>query len=451
MNIKLVLFDLDGVLIDAKKIHYDALNEALGDEYAISEKEHTSLYDGRKTFEKLNLLTERKGLPSSLHKEIYDKKQAITMTKISELKPIDEIVKLFQELEQQNYLIGVCSNSIRRTVLTALAKTQLMEYCSVIISNEDVKNSKPHPEMYWKAMSMMTVLPEETLIVEDSPPGLLAAERSRANYIRVDNPYDVTREKVFSNLKGSKMANIWKDEKLNVLIPMAGAGSRFQQAGYTFPKPMIQVHDKPMIQVVVDNLGLEANYHFVVQKEHREKYNLDTFLNLISPGNCEVIEVDGITEGAACTALLAKDFINNDNPLFFANSDQFVEWNPVEFMYNMQETNADGGIVTFKATHPKWSFAKVDDDGLVTEVAEKNPISDNATVGYYYWKHGSDFVKYAEDMIEKDIRVNNEFYVCPVFNQAIEDNKQVRVYDVKGMWGLGTPEDLEYYINNYKG
>ena len=451
MNIKLVLFDLDGVLIDAKKIHYVALNEALGEQYAISEKEHTSMYDGRKTFEKLDLLTERKGLPSSLHKEIYDKKQSITMTKISELKPIDEIVKLFQELEQQNYLIGVCSNSIRRTVLTALAKTQLMEYCSVIISNEDVKNSKPHPEMYWKAMSMMTVLPEETLIVEDSPPGLLAAERSRANYIRVDNPYDVTRDKVFSNLKGSKMANIWKDEKLNVLIPMAGAGSRFQQAGYTFPKPMIQVHDKPMIQVVVDNLGLEANYHFVVQKEHREKYNLDTFLNLISPGNCEVIEVDGITEGAACTALLAKEFIDNDNPLFFANSDQFVEWNPVEFMYNMQETNADGGIVTFKATHPKWSFAKVNEDGLVTEVAEKNPISDNATVGYYYWKHGSDFVKYAEDMIEKDIRVNNEFYVCPVFNQAIEDNKQVRVYDVKGMWGLGTPEDLEYYINNYKG
>jgi HAD superfamily hydrolase (TIGR01509 family) len=451
MNIKLVLFDLDGVLIDAKKIHYVALNEALGEQYAISEKEHTSLYDGRKTFEKLDLLTERKGLPSSLHKEIYDKKQAITMTKISELKPIDEIVKLFQELEQQNYLIGVCSNSIRRTVLTALAKTQLMEYCSVIISNEDVKNSKPHPEMYWKAMSMMTVLPEETLIVEDSPPGLLAAERSRANYIRVDNPYDVTREKVFSNLKGSKMANIWKDEKLNVLIPMAGAGSRFQQAGYTFPKPMIQVHDKPMIQVVVDNLGLEANYHFVVQKEHREKYNLDTFLNLIAPGNCQVIEVDGLTEGAACTALMAKEFIDNDNPLFFANSDQYVEWNPVEFMYNMQETNADGGIVTFKATHPKWSFAKVNDDGLVTEVAEKNPISDNATVGYYYWKHGSDFVKYAEDMIEKDIRVNNEFYVCPVFNQAIEDNKQVRVYNANAMWGLGTPEDLEYYINNYKG
>ena len=446
--IKLVLFDLDGVLIDAKKIHYEALNEALGEEYAISEKEHTNLYDGRKTFEKLELLTERKGLPQSSHKEIYDKKQSITMEKISDVKPIEEIVELFKELENQKYQIGVCSNSIRRTVLTALSKTALMEYCSVIISNEDVKNSKPHPEMYWKAMSIMSVLPEETLIVEDSPPGLLAAERSRANYIRVDNPYDVTRNKIFSNLKGSKMANIWKDDKLNVLIPMAGAGSRFQKAGYTFPKPMIQVHDKPMIQLVVDNLELEANYHFIVQKSHRKEYNLDTFLNLIAP-NCKVIEVDGITEGAACTALLAKEFIDNDAPLFFANSDQFVEWNPVEFMYNMQETNADGGIVTFKATHPKWSFAKVNDEGLVTEVAEKNPISNKATVGYYYWKHGSDFVKYAEQMVEKDIRVNNEFYVCPVFNEAIADGKEIRTMDINKMWGLGTPEDLQYFINNY--
>ena len=126
--------------------------------------------------------------------------------------------------------------------------------------------------------------------------------------------------------------------------------------------------------------------------------------------------MDGITEGAACTALLAKEYIDNDAPLFFANSDQWVDWNPVGFMYEMQETEADGGIVTFKSTHPKWSFAKI--DGRVTEVAEKNPISENATVGYYYWKHGSEFVKYAEQMIEKDIRVNNEFYICPVFNES---------------------------------
>lgn len=447
--ISLVLFDLDGVLIDAKHIHYDALNQALGEEYAINEEEHMNIYDGRKTVEKLQILTERKGLPADLHEEISRKKQEITIRLVSKLEPIEEIVELFKTLESQGYAIGICSNSIRRTVLTALAKTGLMEYCSLVISNEDVKNAKPHPEMYWKAMSIMGVLPENTLIVEDSPPGLLAAERSRANYIRVDNPYDVTREKIMGNLRGKKIMKKWKSDKLNVLIPMAGAGSRFAQAGYTFPKPLIQVNGKPMIQVVVENLGLDANYHFVVQKEHREKYNLGTMLNLITPG-CQIIETDGLTEGAACTALLAKEFIDNENPLFFANSDQYVDWEAIEFMYNMQETDADGGIVTFHSAHPKWSFAKVDDRGVVTEVAEKNPISTNATVGYYYWKHGSDFVRYAEQMIDKDIRVNNEFYVCPVFNEAIQDGKIIRTHEAKAMWGLGTPEDLEFYLKNHK-
>jgi dTDP-glucose pyrophosphorylase len=163
------------------------------------------------------------------------------------------------------------------------------------------------------------------------------------------------------------------------------------------------------------------------------------------------VEVEGVTEGAACTTLLAKEFINNDQPLLMANSDQFVEWDSNEFMYKMVEQDLDGGIVSFKATHPKWSFAKIDTHGYVTEVAEKNPISDIATVGIYYWKHGSDYVKYAEQMIQKNIRVNNEFYVCPVFNEAIGDGNRIKTFDVPNMWGLGTPEDLKYFLENYKG
>ncbi|NBV57810.1 MAG: glycosyl transferase family 2, partial [Bacteroidetes bacterium] len=163
--------------------------------------------------------------------------------------------------------------------------------------------------------------------------------------------------------------------------------------------------------------------------------------------NNNIVDVNYVTEGAACTALLAKDLIDNDDPLFFANSDQYVEWDPVEFMYTMQERDCDGGIVIFNATHPKWSFAEIDDNGYVTKVAEKNPISDKATVGFYYWKKGSDFVKYAEQMIEKNIRTNNEFYVCPVFNEAIADGKKILSYHVDEMWGLGTPEDLELFID----
>jgi len=187
--IKLVLFDLDGVLVDAKNIHYVALNEALGKEYAISPEDHRNIYDGRKTNEKLNMLTDRKGLPVDRHKEIFDKKQARTVELMHELPLNTNALELFQELETRGYMVGVCSNSIRRTVLTALSKSGLIEYCSVILSNEDVKNSKPHPEIYWKAMSMMGCLPDETIIVEDSPPGLLAAERSRASYIRVAVSY----------------------------------------------------------------------------------------------------------------------------------------------------------------------------------------------------------------------------------------------------------------------
>jgi len=451
--IKLIVFDLDGVLVEAKNIHFDALNNALGTEYEISWAEHLSTYDGLKTNQKLEMLSERKGLPTELHKEVWDNKQKYTLQMLKELKPNQTLQSVMSTLSEDGYKLAVCSNSIRKTVLTVLSKLGIMEFMDLVISNEDVMNSKPHPEMYWKAISKMGCLPNETLIVEDSPYGLLAASRSNAYILRVKNPQEVTYTNINKKIIEIKMGKLsdkpkWSDAKMNVLIPMAGAGSRFQQMGFTFPKPLIDVKGKPMIQMVVENLNIDANFIFIVQKNHRETYNLDTLLNLIAP-NCKVVEVDGITEGAACTTLMAKEFIDNDNPLFFANSDQFVEWDSNEFFYKMNETDADGGIVTFKATHPKWSFAKLDNDGLVTEVAEKNPISDIATVGFYYWKHGSDFVKCAETMIEKDIRVNGEYYVAPVFNQAIQNGKKIRTFNVPNMWGTGTPEDLKYFEENY--
>jgi len=451
--VKLIIFDLDGVLVEAKNIHFDALNKALG-EYAISWNEHLSTYDGLKTYQKLDMLSKEKDLPIDDHQHIWELKQKYTLQMLSSLKPNNELQTLMSKLVNDGYQIAVASNSIRKTVLTVLSKLGIMEYMDLVVSNEDVENSKPHPEMYWKAISKMKCLPEETLIVEDSPYGLLAAARSKSYILRVKNPKEVTYNNINNKLKQIKMGNkqsipAWRDDKLNVLIPMAGAGSRFEAAGYTFPKPLIEVRKKPMIQVVVENLNIKANFIYVVQKSHREKYNLDALLSLITPG-CKIVETEGMTEGAACTALLAKEYIDSDAPLFFANSDQFVEWDSNEFLYKMNETNADGGIVTFEATHPKWSFAKVNEQGLVTEVAEKNPISNIATIGFYYWKNGSDFVKYAEQMINKNIRVNNEFYVCPVFNEAIQDGKAIRTFDVKEMWGLGTPEDLNYYLENYK-
>jgi dTDP-glucose pyrophosphorylase len=302
-------------------------------------------------------------------------------------------------------------------------------------------------------MTHFGVLPENTVIFEDSYVGRLAAQRSGARLIPVDNRGDLNWEKIkLIDYLSSTLGNMdtpWKSETLNVLIPMAGAGSRFEAAGYTFPKPLIEVRGKPMIQVVVENLNIDARYIYIVQKSHYEKYNLDYLLRLVTP-RCEIVQIEGVTEGAACTTLLAKEFIDNGDALVIANSDQFVEWNSGETLYSFMADGIDGGIVTFHATHPKWSFAKIDEDGIVTEVAEKKPISDIATVGIYFWKKGSDYVKYTEQMIERDIRTNGEFYVCPVFNQAIEDGKKFRVRNIEKMWGLGTPEDLNYFLENHK-
>jgi dTDP-glucose pyrophosphorylase len=231
---------------------------------------------------------------------------------------------------------------------------------------------------------------------------------------------------------------------------MAGEGSRFAKMGYTFPKPLIEVNRKPMIQVVIENLNIEANYIFIVRQEHYEKYNLQYLLNLISP-NCTIVLVDSLTEGAACTALLTKNIIDNNEPLLIANSDQFMEWNSNECLYAFSADGIDAGILTFNSTHPKWSYAKLDENGFVLEVAEKKVISDIATVGVYYWSKGSDFVKYAEQMIKKNIRVNNEFYICPIFNEAIADGKKIRIKNIEKMWGIGTPEDLDFFLKNYKG
>ena len=451
----LVIFDLDGVLLDSREVHYEALNNALaffGDQYIISREEHLSVYDGLPTTKKLNTLSEFKGLPTNLHNAVWKKKQEETLSIFDNLYQDEELISYFKRIKDNSIKIAIASNSVRDTVKLVLLKLGLIKYVDYFMSNDDVKRTKPFPEMYWRCMIACNALPKNCVIVEDSHIGRQGALDSGANLIAVENRNDLNLkkiDKIINILSKKEEKNIpWRSEKMNVLIPMAGAGSRFEAAGYTFPKPLIEINGKPMIQVVVENLNIEANYIFIVQKEHYEKYNLQYLLNLIAP-NCKIVQVESITEGAACTTLLAKELIDNDSPLVMANSDQFVEWNSNEALYAFNADGIDGGILTFEASHPKWSYAKLNEDGFVSQVAEKKPISNLATVGIYFWKKGSDYVKYAEQMIDKDIRTNGEFYVCPVFNQAIEDGKKIRVKNIEKMWGIGTPEDLNYFLENY--
>lgn len=292
--------------------------------------------------------------------------------------------------------------------------------------------------------------PSDCLIIEDSHIGRTAAEDSGGQLMPIKRLSDVNYKAIKRTINESSditkiKKNNWSDKTLNVLVPMAGAGSRFKKAGFTFPKPLIEIDRKPMIQWVIDSLGLNANFIFIVQKEHQKKYNISSILKILAP-KCKIIYLDHLTEGAACTSLLAKKYINNSNPLIISNSDQFIEWNNSQIMYKFYSKKVDGGILVFDSIHPKWSYAKVDKNKFVTSVAEKKVISRNATVGVYYWRKGSNYIKYAEKMIKKNLRVNNEFYICPVYNEAIADKKKITIELVDQMWGLGTPEDLDAFI-----
>lgn len=236
---------------------------------------------------------------------------------------------------------------------------------------------------------------------------------------------------------------------LNIVIPMAGRGSRFSREGYKMPKPLIDVHGKPMIECVTKNITPKCEHRFIYLclRDHLEKYDLEKRLQAIAPG-CIVISVDQVTEGAACTVLLAEKYINNNDMLMLANSDQYVDIDINKYLMAIDKN--DGLIMTMFADNPKWSFIQFDDEKLVTMVREKEVISNEATVGIYNFKHGTDFVKYAHKMIEKNIRVNNEFYVAPVYNEMIEVGKKISFYNIgsedNGMYGLGIPSDLEKFL-----
>ncbi len=233
---------------------------------------------------------------------------------------------------------------------------------------------------------------------------------------------------------------------LNIVIPMAGKGSRFANAGYITPKPLIDIRGHMMIEWVIRNTAPSCPHRFIFicQQEHIDRFSLDEALHIAAPG-CEIITIGRITEGAACTVLLSEKYIDSDDPLMIANSDQFVDMDINEYLSAMGDS--DGLIMTMPAKHPKWSYIKYDESKHVTLVREKEVISNEATVGIYNYRHGRDFVKYARQMIDRNIRVNGEFYVAPVYNEMIEAGMNIAFYNIGSkMYGLGTPEDLEAFL-----
>lgn len=239
---------------------------------------------------------------------------------------------------------------------------------------------------------------------------------------------------------------------MNIVIPMAGEGSRFLAAGYDKPKPFIDVLGQPMITHVMNNVNYpNARFILIGRKQHLNRF--PELVNEISINyNVIFVEIDDLTEGTACTVLYARNYINNDEPLLIANSDQIVDCNIISYIEDSKKRNLDGSILTFEdeELNPKWSFAKLNSQNLVVEVQEKKAISKYATVGIYYFEKGRDFVNGAIDMIVRNDRVNNEFYTCPVYNYLIKSNKKIGIFNMNfsEMHGLGTPSDLEKFCSS---
>ena len=236
---------------------------------------------------------------------------------------------------------------------------------------------------------------------------------------------------------------------LTIVVPMAGRGSRFADAGFKDPKPLIPVKGRPMIKLVIENLRPKRPHRFVFicQRGHVKAYDLERLLGEWAPG-CAIVQLDGVTEGAACSVLTADAWLD-DSPLMIANSDQYLDVSIDDYLDGA--AGLDGMIMTMTASDPKWSFVAVDADGMATELAEKVPISDEATVGVYNFARGRDFADAAREMIAKDLRVNGEFYVAPVYNMLIEKGAKIGIHNIgseaNGMYGLGVPADLALFLS----
>lgn len=433
-----IIFDLDGVIVDTENLHYECLTEALSIyDLKIDKQEYENL-SGVGTLKRLKKLLPN--INETTLQEIYTLKGRLTIEKSKNLHLNDGAVEIIKYAKSTGLKLALASNARKDFVDFILRHFNIDKHFQFVISADSITTSKPNPEIFQIAMSQIGLKPEETIIIEDSLAGLQAAFSSGANVLSVspNKPLSLDRFLQAANFQFKPI----------ILIPMAGMGSRFLDAGYEKPKPLIDVGGMSMIEKVISCVDSNADYVFIYQKQHNKNNQMVETIKNLKPGS-KVIELDGLTDGAARTVLTAQDIIDERRPLIVVNSDNFIEWDFNRFLAHALHHELDGSIAIFASDrNPKWSFAKVNEDGLVLEVAEKNPISEYATAGVYYWDKAKYFFEGANAMIEKDIRVNNEYYVCPVYNENIESNQKIGCYFIDKMWGLGTPEDLQLFLES---
>lgn len=455
---KALIFDLDGVLVDFAALHERAFIEAWNNccpDHAIDHAFHLLYLEARSTRAKIDICSKIFSYMAPAD-HIFAEKQALT-DRLLDMEPVyPATTRAILWAKAAGYKLAVCSNSIRSTVMKSLRRLAIADVFDVVLSNEDVGQPKPSPEIYLKAMEQLGVVATDCIIFEDSAVGRAAAEaavaQAQGRVIPIVNAQDVTQELL--EMVCSSNSYPPTPPKINLVIPMAGLGSRFQKEGYTVPKPFLPVFGKPMYRWVIDNMMPKVAkwrdrvvVHVLVREEQASLFESDKGIHIHT--------VPKLTEGAACTVLTIRDIINTDDPLIIANSDQFLEWDADSFYLALLHPGFAGVISTFvqpDLSDVRWSYARLDADRRVVEVAEKKVISDLATTGIYGWSRGSAFVAAADAMIAANVRVNSEFYICPVYNfmRCGEAAPAIRTHNCKKMWGLGVPTDYEHFLISWR-
>jgi len=213
---------------------------------------------------------------------------------------------------------------------------------------------------------------------------------------------------------------------------MAGSSELFEKAGYPYPKPLIEIKGDPMIQWVVEktqSIPDPNQFIFIIREEDAIKFHLDNTLKLLSP-NCQIVKLKKETKGGLCSVLMAIDKIAEDDCLMILNGDQIIDEDFHKIFSFWKESKADAGVVTFRSVHPRWSYARIENNEVV-QTAEKNPISNHAIAGYYYFAKASDFFEASFQSIIKDVQLNGNFYISPVMNEYVLKNKKVLNYPIE--------------------
>jgi dTDP-glucose pyrophosphorylase len=242
---------------------------------------------------------------------------------------------------------------------------------------------------------------------------------------------------------------------INILVLMSGSSQAFKDAGYAYPKNLVEIGSQPLLQRVLDHLHplreMDARFICVLHREENRKHHTGAVIQLLDPA-AVLVELNGDTSGAACSALMAVEQVNNDDPLVIVNGDQLLlDVDLPSVVRDFQNRRLDGGVIVFEDIHPRWSFVKCDEQALIVETAEKRPISNLATAGFYYFAKGSDFVVAATEMIKKDAHTGGLFYICPAYNELILRHSHIGIHRIarKSYRSLATPADVHAYESHF--